>query len=1203
VPTRTQTDTYAATGSATSVTKSITVASGVKLLLVITHFKPTTSGDDITGVTRDGNAMSEVPGTDSGASSLARTQMWSATDPPAGTYDIVATPNASGRTSLTIHQFTDVDTADPFRTGTSLAPGTPSSTASLDVASAVGDLVMDGLTTPNGDTITVTVGAGQTQHSNFIGAPGSGANSTRNASSSEPGAAGNVTMSWTLSGSEYWRVSAVSIKPATGGGSPPATSTGAFRRLELWSNLQCAGGTRLAIATTLIALTDTRSITGEESLTATLAWESVWMGALGDWKVMRVVYSDDSFDEWRISDIAEGRDTLGPLVVIKGNWPTVDLAGFGLVTRTETDGTVRQDFEVLGLTPSQHLTSFILPAISAGGGSYIAAGTITPAFPVNLVYAWDTPLSALRRLADQTGMEFQLRRNGTSQYLLDLVEQIGSGATTVLFRATRNMPGLKRTRSTGELTTVVYPQGTAEDGVAATIARARWKVTAVDATTVTLADPVGGDGPILVDDQFNGLYLRRTNGDLKAITDTVASTQKLSIATASTFFSVNDLVEFRADSAGADLVALTAPAAVTAYGRRVAVLERPDIPGTVNLCPNPAQRVWSGGSSVPADSWAKVGSCTVTKTSTATRWRVGNQSTRVQTAGDGIGLEVGNATISPTTASPYFSGYVSLQIASGQVRLEMVASDGSETWVIPSGLEGKAWSNVVGPWVDLGISGIDLKALGTSGATTVRLRVVQDGATAADFYVDSAQITQSAGQLPFIEGAGGTQLWQEGNLELERASAPAVRYDVDIVDLQRLDSTTWAADALTVGGAVSVYDAELGVTGATRVLEVTRNLLDNADTSAVLSNRPEDLTDALVRPVRARRLVRNAYVGADPVVSLFTNRVNGQPYSIEATLQAVPEGCTIYKWVGLSSDTVPAAGLVSSGNFAAYGGPFVVSLDASADYNAVVAAYAEIGGRRSPIQVFQMPKSPAPAAPITLSEPVAGTLRVSWLPNAWVRRVDLYVRKHASSWPTLDGTTTGTLDPTYKVRSGMSVTVDGGAQDASGNAVAGGTLYESTGWANGEVARVILVPIDELDNTGDRESDNRTMSGASSPALTAISNGLSSDGSNCAAGLQLTFAWTPNGSVSDGTHDLKVYVECAGAGRSLVFTETSPATVTSKAATTIAPPNGCASTWNEGAGTTYTLNFTYELIATAGPTVVDSGDVYPVRKPKNTCLA
>jgi hypothetical protein len=325
--------------------------------------------------------------------------------------------------------------------------------------------------------------------------------------------------------------------------------------------------------------------------------------------------------------------------------------------------------------------------------------------------------------------------------------------------------------------------------------------------------------------------------------------------------------------------------------------------------------------------------------------------------------------------------------------------------------------------------------------------------------------------------------------------------------------------------------------------------------------------------------------------------VNGTPFQVLVTLQATPVGCTIYSWVGLSSDTVPVPGSASyTTNASAPYAPRTVTvpLDASGTYNGRVACYAVLGGRQSPVQVFDLPLSPAPATTLTLSEPVGGTLRISWTPNAWVRRVRVYRRQHATSWPTGDGTTTGVLDNAYFVAE-MNVLADGGGFDVAGAPIPGGTLLENTGWTNTQVARVIVVPLDELDNVGARATANLTMTGAAAPALTACTSTLNGSGSACGTPATRNFAWTPNGSVVNATHDLEIWYSVDGGTAFLLFTEASPATVTTRAAVSI--PGG----WDEGTGTLYNYTFTYKLVATAGPTVVDSGACVGAFKPRNTC--
>ena len=90
-------------------------------------------------------------------------------------------------------------------------------TASVDVASAAGELVADVVGTQNAGA-TVSVGPGQTERWNQVGTAGVGA------ASSEPGAA-TVTMSWDLAEVENWSISAVALLSAGGSYDPDGTIT------------------------------------------------------------------------------------------------------------------------------------------------------------------------------------------------------------------------------------------------------------------------------------------------------------------------------------------------------------------------------------------------------------------------------------------------------------------------------------------------------------------------------------------------------------------------------------------------------------------------------------------------------------------------------------------------------------------------------------------------------------------------------------------------------------------------------------------------------------------------------------------------------------------------------------------------------------------------------------------------------------------
>lgn len=122
-------------------------------------------------------------------------------NPSLGTNNVVVTLSGSADMYCGAVTYNGVNTGAPF--GTFVTATGKSSTPSITVASAAGELAVDILGTIAANP---TVGAGQTQRYETTGT------STYNSGSSEAGAA-SVIMSYTLSANEDWGIIGVSIKP------------------------------------------------------------------------------------------------------------------------------------------------------------------------------------------------------------------------------------------------------------------------------------------------------------------------------------------------------------------------------------------------------------------------------------------------------------------------------------------------------------------------------------------------------------------------------------------------------------------------------------------------------------------------------------------------------------------------------------------------------------------------------------------------------------------------------------------------------------------------------------------------------------------------------------------------------------------------------------------------------------------------------
>jgi hypothetical protein len=251
---------------------------------------------------------------------------------------------------------------------------------------------------------------------------------------------------------------------------------------------------------------------------------------------------------------------------------------------------------------------------------------------------------------------------------------------------------------------------------------------------------------------------------------------------------------------------------------------------------------------------------TVAENTNALYTQFGGKSTKVTAAANGEGIETIATTIVPSGAQPHFSGYFSLWLVQGSVRVELI--DITNNRVYPTGAEGRAVTTVRDTWVALGVAGIDLKAVASA---SVKLRIVADAESGAEFYVDACQLTQTGGQQPFFGGDGAVRLWFEGNNYLLDHAAPLVTVKLNVYDLTRFDPTTWPFDDIVPGGPVQFTDDAVSIDVATRVVKRTRDLLQRVTTTVELSNRTDTLTDRMVRPVRRRRFGQQAGVGFDEI--------------------------------------------------------------------------------------------------------------------------------------------------------------------------------------------------------------------------------------------------------------------------------------------------------------------------------------------------
>jgi hypothetical protein len=309
----------------------------------------------------------------------------------------------------------------------------------------------------------------------------------------------------------------------------------------------------------------TFTLTGEDELVVEVPASSATASLLTSRNIARVHFADlpDHFHEWRFRDDEVVITRKGGRVQAKAYDLVNDLAAPGPIRSVDpASGIATFDFRVEA-TATELLDAYLIPRLVAKGYTWIARGTVE--FSEKRLWEWQrlNPLELLRYICSVRGHEYRLRQNGITNYLIDIAETINANAPQVEIRPGINLTTFKRSRKGASHFTVLEGSGvTGGDGQRATIARAAWRVDAIDTANnrLTLTDPSGvGDGPIIEDDQFvhtgpaPGYVFRYERGGTHRITDSFYATQQVQLDSVAGY-AVGDLVELRS-SAGVTEVA------------------------------------------------------------------------------------------------------------------------------------------------------------------------------------------------------------------------------------------------------------------------------------------------------------------------------------------------------------------------------------------------------------------------------------------------------------------------------------------------------------------------------------------------------------------------------------------------------------------------------------------------------------------------
>jgi hypothetical protein len=634
-----------------------------------------------------------------------------------------------------------------------------------------------------------------------------------------------------------------------------------LQRLEVWTDLQCAGGTRQAILPVdhCTRLATTERITRDDEATLELSKEADAYAYLSVGGVVRLLYTDAAFEEWRISEVHDASQSARTARV------SLQSVLFDLNVKDNPMSTTTSGITTLTATYENQTTAQLVTAIMAYAPSWFDVGTVdsTEIIP-SITFSSAYPLRALQQLAQAVrdagaDCEVNYRRNGTTGYYADLVTAIGATADEVDVRTAKNLLATVRARRLVDQASSVIPvgaSGVVRSGTPATIALAFWRVTSISGSDIELRGLEGCDDPIQYDDEFNGYYLQKSDGTTYTqITDTVASTQKVTVASAASI-SVGHWLRIVSTSGGNDVVKLTQPTAAAPWTQSK-VLSLPQLDDGTNWVWNPRMDRWTAG--LP-DGWTETdGLSKLTVTEDLTREYFGDRSAKLTfsnpTPGNTASARITSASIpippsgTSRTVTASFWIYFDHAGSSFGVRNMLVTCGIVSAGSVTNTTFSSSQPSPTDSWVR-----IDVTRTGTTTGMTVYVEMNQAGSFGGTPpFIDPAVINVGAVilrdvttvQPGFIIGSRPAQLWAAGHRYLTAYSTPPTTYQVSFADLGAWDPTAFPYDNVTLGATANVRDTDLNVTTSERIIEVTRDRRNPLASQFTVSTRPPDLVSTL----------------------------------------------------------------------------------------------------------------------------------------------------------------------------------------------------------------------------------------------------------------------------------------------------------------------------------------------------------------------
>ena len=193
--------------------------------------------------------------------------------------------------------------------------------------------------------------------------------------------------------------------------------------VQIWSDFEAAtpAGTHLHSIEDVVTIGTAKALIGEETLLVVVAATSTAVAFALRRRVVRLVFEDDTVEEWRIVKVDKSDLTEEHRVTIQCEGAIMSLNGPCLVENIDDNGAGRTRFELLEFSATEHIENFVLPAAP----DWWQLGLVETAERFDLLYDHYTPLRAIAEILRITGFEREVERLDGGIHVLKIVEFSG----------------------------------------------------------------------------------------------------------------------------------------------------------------------------------------------------------------------------------------------------------------------------------------------------------------------------------------------------------------------------------------------------------------------------------------------------------------------------------------------------------------------------------------------------------------------------------------------------------------------------------------------------------------------------------------------------------------------------------------------------------------------------------------------------------